>query len=731
MPENSQALAQSPRAILGFHIYFRGRNALKFANGGSYVGPFCCADTGANGGESMITTCRRQFYLGVVMILMLLTVVLLSGSFIPPASTPSTVRAPQDYRSVVLGDKPVAYWRLGERTGTVAHDSAGADNAPYVGTPLRNTLGAIMGDANGAVGLRGGNKADSIRVPASESLDIRQGTLEAWFKANDVMRNQKIIVLQMPASHSGKFTLGIIAGHFYPDLKTSSGKVYTILTGTVIAGEWYHFVATYRPSDHFFRVYVNGGQLAEVTTDGEPIAHVGRARATIGGWADVGFWFNGMVDEAAVYNVALSPLQVRDHYNTATLKRAGMPKPITNGYVFGVLNAQPEHAARDHAAGVRAAEMEIGWDWYEPRDGVFSDVNSPGSYAYQMKREFRAFRAAGLKVILGIGLQYSPGWVFNYRDSHYMNQYGARAPGYPNLTFSQALRRKAEEYIARVNRDLGLNNFWAVRVGSGPQVETLLPEETAGGHANGYWAYDAAAQGADANRPSSIPPNPYPGWRPGSRTYNGQPFSAAQVGQWADWYLGALMDGVNWQLATYRNLGYGGYLHVLMPGWGNRPGEYAAAVGGYLDGTGDSLQTMGRGAVWDRDIAKIADRTNVVIDVSSVSDNSSQSAAIIGANLCQAGDVGVDVNDPQVMQWSSTRWISYNAHRYGMPTIGENPDPEAVVGRYNVQMMQDAVRLVQSCGMQGLLWAFDGNLHDKTSPVTLSDYAKIVAQYPH
>jgi len=405
----------------------------------------------------------------------------------------------------------------------------------------------------------------------------------------------------------------------------------------------------------------------------------------------------------------------------------------SNGYVFGVLNAHQEHARQDYAAGVRAVEMVVGWDWYEQQDSVFSDVNTLGSYAYQMKQELQAFQAAGLKVILNLSLHYAPGWVFNYPNSHYVNQYGTQAPGWVNLTFNQILRQKAEEYIAHLNQDLGLNNFWAIRIGAGSAIETNLPYETSGGNNNGYWAYDANAQGANSNLPGTIPANPYPGWQPGDRSYNGSSFSTAQVGQWMDWYLGALMDGVNWQIKTFRNLGYTGYVHVLESGWGSRPSEYATAVGNYLDGTGDSLQTMGRGAVWDRDTAKISDRQNVVITISSMDDSSSHLDGSVAPDLCQAGDNSVDSNDLRILRWSAARWIAYNARRYGLPIIGENPGPADTTGTnpYGAQMMRDSASIMRSCDMQGMMWEFESNLYDGVSGVTINDYANVIAQYPH
>lgn len=55
------------------------------------------------------------------------------------------------YRDAVLATNPVAYWRLGEASGTVARDEIGANNGTYVGSPTLGVAGLLSGDANTAV----------------------------------------------------------------------------------------------------------------------------------------------------------------------------------------------------------------------------------------------------------------------------------------------------------------------------------------------------------------------------------------------------------------------------------------------------------------------------------------------------------------------------------------------------------------------------------------------------
>jgi len=386
------------------------------------------------------------------------------------------------------------------------------------------------------------------------------------------------------------------------------------------------------------------------------------------------------------------------------------------GYDFGTINTLSPTASQEVAAGVNTAEVDVGWDLYEPRDGVFDS-----GYGSSVAQRVRTLQTAGYRVVLGLALHYPPSWVFGYPDSQLVNQYGGKA-GEVNLIFNQSLRQKAAALISRLNQDVGLNRFYAIRITSGGDAEAMYPQEGADGvHHDGYWAYDRNAQ-TGANSPPTIAPNPFPGWKPGQPTYNSQPFTASGAQRWYSWYLGALLDSVNWQIQTYKSLGYTGYFQVLTPGVGSRPDEYQTAINNYLNGLGDANATMGRGAAWDKWYGALPDKSRVVAYVSSLADSSGSPAN----NPCQATDSSVSITDPQIDSWSAARWITYNAHRYGIPTSGENPGGGAT---YGVTMMQAAAKQMQTCGMQGMYWAHDANLYDGTSGVTLQDFATVIAQY--
>ncbi len=372
-------------------------------------------------------------------------------------------------------------------------------------------------------------------------------------------------------------------------------------------------------------------------------------------------------------------------------------------YAFGTLVTDPAHAATESAAGVKVAMLELSWQDYEPSRGQFN-----AGYASAMKKRMAALQAAGMKVTLGLGLHYTPSWVFSLPNSRFVAQDGTTSSE-ANLVFNQRLRDEAEAYFARVDADLDLGSFWAVRLTSGGGPEILYP---GGGK---YWAFDTNARGG-ADRPSSLAPDPYPAWKPGQRT-----ISTSQVKQWADWYVGALDDTVAWQMRSLAGLGFAGYYQTLTPGSGTRPGTYASDVTNFLPPS-----ITGVGAVWDTFYAQLPVKKNVVAYVSSMADHSGHD------DSCQSSDATVPLSSTATYSWSATRWVARIAAQYGLPVSGENPGwnyPATFntfyADRSDAGMMAAAFRQLTSCRMQGMYWAHDDKLWDGTLPFSL--YAARIA----
>jgi hypothetical protein len=386
--------------------------------------------------------------------------------------------------------------------------------------------------------------------------------------------------------------------------------------------------------------------------------------------------------------------------------RASAPA-ATSPPFFGTLVTEPANAQTEARVGIKVAMLEVHWDRFEPALGRFD-----AAYITDLRNRLAAFRRADMRVTLGLGLTSAPQWAYSFPNARFRDQHG-RTSGEVNLVFNEPLRQQVDRYFARLASGLGVSNLWAIRLTSGGDGEVLYPP---GGS---YWAFDANAQNG-SGMPPSMDPNPYPGWKPGTATLN-----TAQVGRWADWYVQALDDVVDWQIRTWNRLGFRGYYQVLTPGSGTRPDGFDYDIQHHLpDGV------TGVGAVWDRFYGFLPDKRRVMAYVTSVADLSARNRR---DDSCQTGDESVPLTSHAADNWSATRWISRIAGQWGLPKAGENPgwNQGGALSRHYVDtsshgMMADAIRQLVSCHFQGFYWASDKQVWDNVVP--LSRYAAAISE---
>ena len=94
--------------------------------------------------------------------------------------------------------------------------------------------------------------------------------------------------------------------------------------GTLVAGRTYHVVGTYDGTTE--RLYVNGRQVASAALSG--VADTTISGLRIASWDGTQQFFAGTIDEAAVYNKALSASQVAAHFAASQLP-LGAPSDLT------------------------------------------------------------------------------------------------------------------------------------------------------------------------------------------------------------------------------------------------------------------------------------------------------------------------------------------------------------------------------------------------------------------
>ena len=218
------------------------------------------------------------------------------------------------YRAAVLTDMPLAYWRLGETSGTVAHDETGnGHDGAYVGACQLGVQGALVGDPDPALQLDGA----SCVVDVGDNFDFAglvPFTLEAWAKPSVIDGVYRHVVEKMQYTDAGDPFTGTYV--FLEQGNTTLGferwsaatAVLTVESSAASpAGTWSHIVATYDGTNG--TLYVNGA-LAIVSqgTGGVPANGVHML------WGPA---FAGVLDEPAVYDHVLTAARVQAHYAAA------------------------------------------------------------------------------------------------------------------------------------------------------------------------------------------------------------------------------------------------------------------------------------------------------------------------------------------------------------------------------------------------------------------------------
>jgi hypothetical protein len=210
-----------------------------------------------------------------------------------------------------MADSPLAYWRLGEASGTVAADQKTAHNGTYAFGPSLGQPGALFSDPATSVGFNG--TTQYVQAPSDPSVNPTRFSVEVW---------------AYPTGGAGTYR-GVMSSRQYPqgwnlylgddsswEFWVNSGSGMTaVFGGTGTLNAWHHIVGTYDGATA--RLYVNGVAAGSGTAaayqaqTGNPIT-IGQSEP------DTNLYFPGRLQEAAVYGTTLTAAQIQSHYSVGT-----------------------------------------------------------------------------------------------------------------------------------------------------------------------------------------------------------------------------------------------------------------------------------------------------------------------------------------------------------------------------------------------------------------------------
>lgn len=152
---------------------------------------------------------------------------------------------------------------------------------------------------------------DYVEVPDSSSLNINgELSFDAWI--NPTVSKQQLILSKLTASPYYGYEFQLSSGNkfqFY--LGGTSQPVVWWGNQVVPLSIWTHVAVTYDGSK--VKVYINGDFKEEFDVTGNIGSSSGEA-LRLGVWRDLSRYFNGIIDEAKIWNIALTADQVQSIY---------------------------------------------------------------------------------------------------------------------------------------------------------------------------------------------------------------------------------------------------------------------------------------------------------------------------------------------------------------------------------------------------------------------------------
>jgi hypothetical protein len=223
------------------------------------------------------------------------------------ARTPRPVAA-MPFTAAALATNPLAWWRLGEPSGTAMIDMmSGHHDGTYISSPTLNVPGAVPGNA--AVTFAGGGQAAS--VPAFPVESVANGAMSAaiWFRCSVLPA-----IAYRPFARGPLWAWMIVigsAGNVYFIPMQASGTAYATALSPLnyVDGNWHMAVGTFDLNT--VRIYVDGYERANSTTktgtqnlaSGSPISLAAALNINASD-------FVGSLDEPMVWTRALTPAEV-------------------------------------------------------------------------------------------------------------------------------------------------------------------------------------------------------------------------------------------------------------------------------------------------------------------------------------------------------------------------------------------------------------------------------------
>lgn len=223
------------------------------------------------------------------------------------------------YATAVLADSPIAYWRLGETSGTNAYDYVGGKNGIYNAVTLGQP-GYAVTDTNPAAkfGPAAPSYVGSISgIDFATNAGLNSFSLEAWVKAGP-QAGDSCVITKGTGAGGEQFNIDFgSGGNFRFFVRDAAGAAHLCNSSFAPDGNWHHLVGVCDGPAQLLTLYIDGNPNTQTTittgikTSPQPMTIGCRQSGTTA----FDNQLDGIEDEVAVYATALSGSQVFAHFS--------------------------------------------------------------------------------------------------------------------------------------------------------------------------------------------------------------------------------------------------------------------------------------------------------------------------------------------------------------------------------------------------------------------------------
>jgi len=205
-------------------------------------------------------------------------------------------------------------------SGTVWTDlSSAGNNGALINGPAFQS--------NGQGSLYFDNTDDYVRVNESVSVDITSNQISfgAWVYPTVSNKYQHILVKGVGESRQYGMWLSVNGtSQIFRNLNGVVGQTNVTISTPWVVNQWNHIYLVYNGST--IKIYLNGSEVFTENATGN-IVHT-NSDVNLGGEPSQPFFLNGNIGSAQIYNIALTPNQILQNYNTQKY-RFGYTPPFT------------------------------------------------------------------------------------------------------------------------------------------------------------------------------------------------------------------------------------------------------------------------------------------------------------------------------------------------------------------------------------------------------------------